>query len=81
MGDVFKCQLQSVDDAVTKGLYSPIDVSQFKTQLRQVFPQGVCDYTQPDQGVPTEILALYHGHQKVAMADKEADIKNIAQSK
>ena len=81
MGDVFKCQLQSVDDAVTKGLYSPIDVSQFKTQLRQVFPQGVCDYTQPDQGVPTEILALYHGHQKVAMADKEADIKNIAQPK
>ncbi len=47
-GDVYKCALQSVDEAVAKGLYGDwepdaVDVA----RLKEIFPTGVCDYTQP----------------------------------
>ncbi len=52
-GGVFKCALQSVDDAVAAGIYgqwspSPTELA----TLYAIFPQGVCDYTQPDVGRP-----------------------------
>jgi hypothetical protein len=40
-GDVFKCELKSVDHADYK---RPVSDAQL-AQLRNVFPQGVCDYT------------------------------------
>jgi hypothetical protein len=52
-GGVFACSLQTVEEAVGRGLYgdwapSEADVA----RLQQVFPTGVCDYTKPDAGRP-----------------------------
>jgi hypothetical protein len=52
-GGVFKCALQSIDDAVDNGVYgqwspSPTELA----TLNAIFPEGVCDYTQPDVGRP-----------------------------
>ena len=52
-GGVFKCALQSVDAAFMSGVYgewmpSPIEYA----TLQAIFPQGVCDYSRPDQGRP-----------------------------
>ncbi|MCG8611188.1 MAG: DUF6351 family protein [Pseudomonadales bacterium] len=49
---IFKCYLQSVDSAIQRGLYSPIDISHHKAELKTIFPDGVCDYTRGDQGWP-----------------------------
>ena len=50
----FKCALQSVQDAITKGLYGAWTPTPEETAtLNAIFPDGVCDYTQPDQGLPT----------------------------
>ncbi len=43
--DVFKCELQSVDEAIADGVYgwwepSPAE----RARLHQIFPTGVCDY-------------------------------------
>ena len=48
-GDVFKCHLISVDDAIATGLYGSVvfDAAQ-KARLEAVFPTGVCDYAQGD---------------------------------
>lgn len=55
-GDTFKCALQSVDQAVDQGLYQGIKIEPYLAQLKQTFPSGVCDYSKPDQGKPTESL-------------------------
>ena len=52
-GGVFKCALQSIDDAVDNGVYgqwspSPTELA----TLNAIFPDGVCDYTHPDVGRP-----------------------------
>ena len=52
-GGIFKCGLQSVDAAIASGAYgtwtpSPAE----KARLEQIFPQGVCDWSQPDVGRP-----------------------------
>ena len=52
-GGVFKCALQSVEDAIGNGVYGawapePAEIA----QLQAVFPEGVCDYTKPDMGRP-----------------------------
>ena len=52
-GGVYKCQLQSVADAVARGLYgswtpSPSELA----RLEQIFPTGVCDYSLPDASRP-----------------------------
>ena len=52
-GDVFKCVLQPIDDAIAAGLYggttfSPVQLA----QLHAVFPDGVCDYTKGDARRP-----------------------------
>ncbi|MGH2945579.1 MAG: DUF6351 family protein [Solirubrobacteraceae bacterium] len=52
-GGVYKCALQSVDSAIARGLYgswSPTAAE--RARLEQIFPTGVCDYTQPDLGRP-----------------------------
>lgn len=44
-GDVFKCGLQSVDEAVDKGLYGDWLPSADEIHtLEEIFPEGVCDY-------------------------------------
>jgi hypothetical protein len=52
-GGVWKCQLQSVDRAIRKGLYGDWQpTATEKARLEQIFPDGVCDYTKPDAGRP-----------------------------
>lgn len=54
-GDLFKCQLMPVDSANAMSLYA-IDINTEQlTELRQVFPDGVCDYRQPDVGRPLHL--------------------------
>jgi len=53
-GGVFKCQLQPVTDAVAAGAYGAwAPTAEEITRLQQIFPTGVCDWTQPDIGRPT----------------------------
>ena len=52
-GGVYKCALQSVDDAIANGLYgSWIPSADEVARLKQIFPSGVCDYSQGDVGRP-----------------------------
>ncbi|WP_116367079.1 DUF6351 family protein [Parahaliea mediterranea] len=47
-GDVFKCQLQSVEEAFDNGVYgSWIPTTEQRQRLLKIFPDGVCDYSQP----------------------------------
>ncbi len=56
-GDVFKCQLQSVEQAISKGVYGKINMNLHKEQLQKIFPAGVCDYTKGDMGRPENLLS------------------------
>jgi len=55
-GDIFKCHLQSVDNAIEKGAYSPIDIAQYREDLNRIFPDGVCDYSRGDAARPADLL-------------------------
>ena len=53
-GDIFKCALKPVLTALADGTY-PAAVQftdQEKNWLKRIFPQGVCDFSQGDQGRP-----------------------------
>ncbi len=53
-GGIYQCALKSVDAAVADGTYAPWAPSEVEiTQLKQIFPTGVCDYTRPDQARPS----------------------------
>ena len=54
-GDVFKCALQNVQQALDSQLYAPINLKPYQTRLEQIFPQGVCDYSQAGIGRPDNI--------------------------
>jgi len=52
-GGVFKCALQTVDEALARGVYGtwqPTPEQYF--MLQAIFPDGVCDYSKPDVGRP-----------------------------
>ena len=55
-GDIFKCHLQSVDEAIASAVYAPIDVSAQRNELQRVFPEGVCDYSRGDMGLPADLM-------------------------
>ncbi len=52
---LFKCRLIPVAEAIGRGYYGVWvpDAAQQAT-LAAIFPQGVCDYSQPDAGLPPE---------------------------
>lgn len=52
-GDVFKCALKPVERALQDGTYGDWqpDAGQ-RQRLEEIFPQGVCDYSQPGPGSP-----------------------------
>lgn len=52
-GDVFKCHLIPVDDAIASGFYGGVafDAAQ-RARLDAIFPTGVCDYAQGDARRP-----------------------------
>lgn len=52
-GSIFKCELKPVAQAVADGDYGvwqPTAVE--KAALEHIFPDGVCDFSQPDAGLP-----------------------------
>jgi len=52
-GDIFKCHLQTVEDAIENDVYYPIEINPAtRVRLEQIFPDGVCDYTKGDVGRP-----------------------------
>lgn len=52
-GGIYRCALKSVDRAVADGTYGNWRPSaEQRARLRQIFPQGVCDYGRPDQARP-----------------------------
>lgn len=52
-GGIFKCGLQSVTAAISAGVYGAwVPTGPEQARLEQIFPQGVCDWTLPDQGRP-----------------------------
>ena len=57
-GDVFKCHLQPVEQAVQQGVYEPVDVAGAIPRLRSVFPDGVCDYRKGDAAFPDDLQGL-----------------------
>jgi Tannase-like family of unknown function (DUF6351) len=53
----FKCALKPVDTALTDGTYGNVTfTSPQAAELKDIFPDGVCDYSQPDQGRPNLTL-------------------------
>ena len=56
VGDIFKCHRQSVDAAIEKGLYAPVNVSEYRDELQRVFPDGVCDYSLGDVSRPADLI-------------------------
>jgi len=52
-GGIYKCALKSVQRAVADGDYLPWSpTSPQIAQLKQIFPEGVCDYSRPDRARP-----------------------------
>jgi hypothetical protein len=52
-GSIFKCALMPVSDAIARGDYGIWTPDAAQTALlNKIFPQGVCDFTQPDVGLP-----------------------------
>jgi hypothetical protein len=52
-GGIYRCALKSVRQAVADGVYAPWAPSADEiAQLEQIFPEGVCDYSLPDQARP-----------------------------
>ena len=52
-GGIYDCARKSVDAAVADGTYAPWAPNAGEiTQLKQIFPEGVCDYSRPDQAKP-----------------------------
>jgi hypothetical protein len=52
-GGVWKCELQSVGRAIRRGVYGDWQpTADERARLEQIFPDGVCDYSKPDVGLP-----------------------------
>ena len=62
-GDMFKCQLKSVDEAITDGTYGDVSFDPAEEAwLRDIFPDGVCDYSKPDAGRPNRPSRWHKRH-------------------
>jgi hypothetical protein len=52
-GGIYRCALKPVEQAIADGTYGSWMPSGAQVAaLRQIFPQGVCDYSKPDQARP-----------------------------
>lgn len=54
-GDIFKCKLISLEQAIDRGFYGTVAVNDYIEQLDKIFPSGVCDHQQGDMGRPASI--------------------------
>lgn len=49
---IFKCHLQTAEQAIERGIYAPMTAAVNLAQLKATFPMGVCDYSKGDAGRP-----------------------------
>jgi hypothetical protein len=64
-GGVFQCSLQPVERAIALGLYGSWEPSAEEVdRLKAIFPNGVCDYSKPDQALPPELSGSSNGAKK-----------------
>ncbi|GLX78338.1 hypothetical protein tinsulaeT_16780 [Thalassotalea insulae] len=54
-GDMFKCPLIPVTEAIERGFYGQHLMTQHLGELKQIFPDGVCDYQERDLGRPADL--------------------------
>ena len=48
-------RLQSIDSAIAKGVYAPVDLREYRDELNEIFPTGVCDYSLGDAARPPDL--------------------------
>lgn len=54
-GSIYDCARKSVDSALADGTYAPwLPNATEVAQLKAIFPEGVCDYSRPDQARPQQ---------------------------
>jgi hypothetical protein len=71
-GDMFKCARKPLATALADGTYGPAAFTDDQVrQLEAIFPDGVCDYTRPDQGKPRAWRGHPHGDRECGDADRE----------
>ena len=58
-GLMFKAQLMSVDEAIRRGYYPDDFTEEDFDRLREIFPDGVADFTKPGAGMPPEIYEFW----------------------
>ena len=52
-GGIYNCSRKPVDTAVADGTYAPwTPIADEIAELKAIFPEGVCDYSKPDQARP-----------------------------
>jgi hypothetical protein len=52
-GGIFQCGFKSVDQAISDGDYGTwVPSTAERARLIEIFPGGVCDWSQDDQGQP-----------------------------
>jgi len=54
-GSLFKCHVQSIEQAIERGVYGGIDMKPHLKRLKKIFPEGVCDFSKGDMGRPADI--------------------------
>ncbi|MGM0611820.1 MAG: DUF6351 family protein [Thermodesulfobacteriota bacterium] len=55
-GDVFKCHLMPVEEAIERGLYGDVEIdADTQAKIEAIFPNGVCDYSKGDAGRPEDL--------------------------
>ncbi|HEX6194950.1 MAG TPA: DUF6351 family protein [Jiangellaceae bacterium] len=81
-GDVYKCQLMSVETAVAEDLYGTWEPSDDDVaRLHEIFPDGVCDYDLPGIGDPAadDLPAAPHavaiGHVVIVFAERGTTVE------
>ncbi|MZR62402.1 DUF6351 family protein [Alcanivorax sp. DP30] len=73
-----KCQLKPVDPA---DYPLALDPQAFAEQVAEIFPQGVCDYSLPGQGVATTETWLQYGDDEVVIFGGEPISTDASQSR
>ena len=54
-GSIFKCKTMSVEQAIKLGLYGDQDMTLYVNQLKEIYPDGVCDYRFDDIAKPQDM--------------------------
>lgn len=55
-GMIFKCYLQTIEDALEQGVYGRVDMRPYSKDLKRIFPDGVCNYARGDIGRPHGLM-------------------------